>query len=458
MKKVLIGLLIACLTFSFVACEMDTIQKVGQTMGSFGNNVYGIKPNMDQVNAAASTVNESVKVLEDGQVTIDFPEIINLATDIQAMKDSPAKKEAIQNEMKQPIVAEPEDLQKIKGTLERQMDEVIADMAHAVDTLPEETPTEVKSLLGSVASNLNGIVVSENPTKAELVAISLVSNLSNVIKEKTNEITGGTEQEKIDAGLALADEALKTLDTINTINEEFDLLAGIDIASLLDDLDEAKGKDLEELDDDEKMILDFANGLLDAIGRNKDGSLNKDNFDRFASDQVIKRAAYEAGAYGLALYQMKPLIVGDQMSKDAFLFDITLVAKYQEKDKFTINDLISYLISYIFTDIYAATEYMLPYGECSLYDYLNALAMEDEEKLNAIVKIYEEHYEDALNVLLTNFKMEKRFVGEGFAKINTMVNTVLTLMLEAGYKDIYYNFEQEIVDGATDFMNELLGE
>lgn len=458
MKKVLIGLLIACLTFSFVACEMDTIQKVGQTMGSFGNNVYGIKPNMDQVNAAASTVNESVKVLEDGQVTIDFPEIINLATDIQAMKDSPAKKEAIQNEMKQPIVAEPEDLQKIKGTLERQMDEVIADMAHAVDTLPEETPTEVKSLLGSVASNLNGIVVSENPTKAELVAISLVSNLSNVIKEKTNEITGGTEQEKIDAGLALADEALKTLDTINTINEEFDLLAGIDIASLLDDLDEAKGKDLEELDDDEKMILDFANGLLDAIGRNKDGSLNKDNFDRFASDQVIKRAAYEAGAYGLALYQMKPLIVGDQMSKDAFLFDITLVAKYQERDKFTINDLISYLISYIFTDIYAATEYMLPYGECSLYDYLNALAMEDEEKLNAIVKIYEEHYEDALNVLLTNFKMEKRFVGEGFAKINTMVNTVLTLMLEAGYKDIYYNFEQEIVDGATDFMNELLGE
>lgn len=458
MKKVLIGLLIACLTFSFVACEMDTIQKVGQTMGSFGNNVYGIKPNMDQVNAATSTVNESVKVLEDGQVTIDFPEIINLATDIQAMKDSPAKKEAIQNEMKQPIVAEPEDLQKIKGTLERQMDEVIADMAHAVDTLPEETPTEVKSLLGSVASNLNGIVVSENPTKAELVAISLVSNLSNVIKEKTNEITGGTEQEKIDAGLALADEALKTLDTINTINEEFDLLAGIDIASLLDDLDEAKGKDLEELDDDEKMILDFANGLLDAIGRNKDGSLNKDNFDRFASDQVIKRAAYEAGAYGLALYQMKPLIVGDQMSKDAFLFDITLVAKYQEKDKFTINDLISYLISYIFTDIYAATEYMLPYGECSLYDYLNALAMEDEEKLNAIVKIYEEHYEDALNVLLTNFKMEKRFVGEGFAKINTMVNTVLTLMLEAGYKDIYYNFEQEIVDGATDFMNELLGE
>ncbi len=101
MKKILFGLLVVALLLCVTACSEDQYAKLGELMGKMSGNVYGIKPNMQDVDAANEKVEDTVKTDKSGKVTVEIKseDAKAIVDSVIAVQDSTTKTEALQESL-----------------------------------------------------------------------------------------------------------------------------------------------------------------------------------------------------------------------------------------------------------------------------------------------------------------------------------------------------------------------
>ncbi|MBQ7644221.1 MAG: hypothetical protein IJS84_04265, partial [Spirochaetales bacterium] len=251
MKKILLGLLVIAMVLALTACSQETYAKWAENMGKMGNNVYGIEANMAEVNNATETVSNSVSVSVDNEgnatAEINFSDAAKITESVAKVKDSEQKAEALKSELTKPVVdtssmteEEAEKQQKaVKTAIQNQATElstqVEAKIAEAVAAGATEEQVE---LLQTVKDTLDSVKesISDTPTMAELATVAVLSEMANTVQEVATAATteGGadkyvTEEGLTEEGLAIADSALSSLDTLKMTSEVagMDLLGGV---------------------------------------------------------------------------------------------------------------------------------------------------------------------------------------------------------------------------------------
>lgn len=247
MKKILLGLLVIAMALALTACSQETYQKLAENMGKMGNNVYGIGANMTDVNNATETVSASVAVQKDesGNVTgatIDFAAAAKITESVASIKDSEQKTEALKEELAKPVASSAEEQAAIQTALQAQAD-TLADQFNAIieaqATAPEAeklSPEQVE-LINTVQEALSSITISENPTLAELTTVAVLSEMAATVQTVATSDTSTYVNESglTDEGMAVADSALGSLDTLKMTSEVagMDLLGDVDIMTLI---------------------------------------------------------------------------------------------------------------------------------------------------------------------------------------------------------------------------------
>ncbi|MBR4120685.1 MAG: hypothetical protein IKT95_02895, partial [Spirochaetales bacterium] len=350
MKKILLGLLVIAMALALTACSQETYSKLAENMGKMGENVYGIEANMSDVNNATETVSASVAVQKDesGNVTgatIDFAAAAKITESVASIKDSEQKTEALKEELAKPVAATAEEQTAIQTALQSQADTLAANFT---------------AILNSQEA-LNSITISENPTMAELTTVAVLSEMAATVQTVATSDTstyygdeGLTEQ-----GLAVADSALSSLDTLKMTSEVagMDLLGDVDIMALISSMNGgSKGINPEVL----PYLAGFKTPIATIAGLVTNPTTKK--FDEAKYNSLVAQAKAIKMSYDLlsAIY-VKPATIAD--------VDAVLAAKTNHG--LIVDDLIRYLVSVIFVSIDKAG------GEKAFADFVNAEGIYD---------------------------------------------------------------------------------
>lgn len=233
MKKVLIGLLVVVMVLSLTACS----QELADLMGKMSNNVYGIPADTSAADEAASKVSNSTSVEkdEDGNyvATVDFEAAASITSSISTIKDSPAKTESLLTQLSSPVVADDatdEEKAAVVTALSNQIDTILGDISK-IEGVEESLVNEVTSALNDVKSS-----ISDNPTKAELVTVAVLSEMATTVAQAK------------DADEALIAKGLEAYDTLKVISEvsSINVFGDLDINSLIGSLSKDISRDDEE--------------------------------------------------------------------------------------------------------------------------------------------------------------------------------------------------------------------
>ncbi|MDY4888334.1 MAG: hypothetical protein SO135_01125, partial [Sphaerochaetaceae bacterium] len=374
MKKLLFGILVVCLALCMVGCDASIIGKLAETMGKLGNNIYGIEANLESVTETTASVDAAVETKTDGSVEVKLDAAAAITGDIAEIASSPQKTEALQTEMSKPVSENPDTSAKVKTQLEDKKAEVVTAATDAIDT--SSAPAEVKAALKTVVSNISNIPVSDNPTRAELVTVAVVADLANTLKDNASAIASDSA-----AQLAVVNKALSALETIKTVNKtEVDLLKGVDIASAMASFT-GGGKALAkgsipvapEVAQYISMMNKGIQTVINAIGTDAEGKLSTEGYTRFIAQMKSMRVAYETAAFACRPYSVKLVFTTVSNSEyglagvDAFLKGTTKAG-----GKYTVNDLVTYIVAVAFTEADSAAGSMTLNGnKYKVIDLLN---------------------------------------------------------------------------------------
>lgn len=433
-NKVLIGALTVLLVIGMVSCSMDEYAKLGEAMGKMGNNVYGIEPNMQEVNETTKKFDDKVTKNEAGDVEVELVDPTDLISSVAEIKNSTKKTEELKKQLDAPLAEDEETAKKVQESLQSTMGDII----DAMDVDPSvlaSADDKVKSAYDSVTNALNDIKesISENPTKADLAAVSIVKDLANTVKniaknpDQYNKADGELDTEKI---IEDANKALQALDALKVTSTaaDLDILKDFNLASLFS----SSGSGSKALSDDssspkdEDAMRKFMFSAIDSFTKMVcvDGKFNDVKYNRFIFQMRAIRTAYETTAWlvtpSLRGYENQFAVV------DAIINGENIIGL----DSFSVNDLVLYAASVVFT-------------EC------NKLPVKDASKLSFkdAVKAYME--KDA--GVLEDEDLAKRF--EGFEKFFndvdlgkmedyedylrhsavTAVNTAAVILVDSGF-------------------------
>ena len=171
MKKIAIVFLVIAAFLCLTACSQDQYAKLGELMGKMSGNVYGIKPNMKDVDAATDKVDGTVKVDDKGEVTVGVKsdDARSIVDSVIAVKDSSTKKEALQESLGEPILG--------KDATDKQKAEVKSQLTAQAETSKIDTTgfTPARKELADVVNGALAAVgasLSANPTKGELATFA----------------------------------------------------------------------------------------------------------------------------------------------------------------------------------------------------------------------------------------------------------------------------------------------
>jgi hypothetical protein len=463
MKKLLIGILACCLILCFVACDAASIQKLAGVMGNLGENVYGISANLDDVDDTAAAVDSSVTVAEGGAVTVDLAAAASVSSTISDISNSEQKTAALKQEMAKPVSSDADTAAAVKTQLTTEK-KTVADAATTAINSASLTDGQ-KAVLNAVVDNIKNIPVSENPTKAELVTVAVVADLA-----KTLQTNAGTIASDSAAQLAVVNKALSALETIKAVNTtEVDLLKGVDVASAMAAFTGggkalAKGS-ITVNSDVTKYIGMFNKGIqtvINAIGTDSDGNLSADGYTRFIAQMKSLRVAYETAAFACRPYSVELDFITVSESKyglagvDAFLKGTTKAG-----GKYTVNDLVTYLVAVAFTEADSAAGSMTLNGKTyKVIDLLNDVLADnsgffkgttaDFNTTTALEQFYADfaatflgNDEKLLNALVqysginTAGKGKEQIVTDTITalanKASTIINTAIVLAVDSGY-------------------------
>lgn len=433
-NKVLIVALTVLLVIGMVSCSMDEYAKLGEAMGKMGSNVYGIEPNMQEVNETTKKFDNKVTKNEAGDVEVKLVDPADLISSVAEIKNSTKKTEELKKQLDEPLAKDGVSGEEIQQSLQSTMENIISDTKVENDVLAK-ADDKVKSAYESVTNALNDIKdsISDNPTKADLATVSIVNDLANTVKniaenpEQYNNADGELDTEKI---IEDANKALQALDALKVTSTaaDLDILKDFNLASLFS----SSGSGSKALSDDssspkdEDAMRKFMFSAIDSFTKmvSVDGKFDEVKYNRFIFQMRAIRTAYETTAWLVtpSLAEGK-----DQFAVvDAIIDGKNIIGL----GSFTPNDLVLYAASVVFT-------------EC------NKLPVKDASKLSFkdAVKAYME--KDA--GVLEDEDLAKRF--EGFEKFFndvdlgkmedyedylrhsavTAVNTAAVILVDSGF-------------------------
>lgn len=434
-NKVLIGVLTVLLVIGMVSCSMDEYAKLGEAMGKMGNNVYGIEPNMQKVNETTKQFDDKVTRNEAGDVEVELVKPAGLISSVAEIKNSPKKTEELKEQLDEPLAKDGVSGEEIQRSLQTTMENIIS----AMDVDPSvlaSADDKVKSAYESVTNALNDIKdsISDNPTKADLAAVSIVNDLANTVKniaenpDQYNNADGELDTEKI---IEDANKALQALDALKVTSTaaDLDILKDFNLASLFS----SSGSGSKALSDDssspkdEDAMRKFMFSAIDSFTKmvvSVDGKFDEVKYNRFIFQMRAIRTAYETTAWLVTPSLAKG---EDQFAVvDAIIDGKNIIGL----GSFSANDLVLYAASVVFT-------------EC------NKLPVKDGSKLSFkdAVKAYMEKDASVLEAgdLAKRFEdFEKFFNDVDLGKMEdyedylrhsavTAVNTAAVILVDSGF-------------------------
>lgn len=353
-NKVLIGVLTVILVIGMVSCSMDEYAKLGEAMGKMGNNVYGIEPNMQEVNETTKKFDDKVIKNEAGDVEVKLVDPADLISSVAEIKNSTKKTEELKKQLDEPLAKDEETAKKVQESLQSTMENIIKDTKVEDDVLAK-ADDKVKSAYDSVTNALNDIKdsISDNPTKADLAAVSIVNDLANTVKniaenpEQYNKADGELDTEKI---IEDANKALQALDALKVTSTaaDLDILKDFNLASLFS----SSGSGSKALSDDssspkdEDAMRKFMFSAIDSFTKmvSIDGKFDEVKYNRFIFQMRAIRTAYETTAWLVTPSLAKG---EDQFAVvDAIINGKNIIGL----DSFSTNDLVLYAASVVFTE------------------------------------------------------------------------------------------------------------
>lgn len=383
-KKVLIGLLAIFLIVALVSCDEAGWDKLGELMGGMGNNVYGITPNMNDVEAVSGTITSSVSTTksEDGTSTTVTINLNTASTIIQQLSEigtSTQKLSQAKADLATPLSSNKEEAGKIQEALQKSIGDVIGNDTFKDENIEKISNDKVKNAAKEVKTALETIKnkIPENPTQADLATVVVINSLATQVTNLKD-----VDKENKDALIPLVDKALAALDALKVTTEvsDIDVLGEFDVMSLLGSLNsEEKSKDVST-DNFSSIIGQLENSLITLISQfatKKNGYYEFDQvkYDRFILQMTAVRTSYELASYGLlpsidgafieeALKKLgeskeekDETTNADENSSESTESDFfgSILTQYlsaiKGKNNFNTNDLVTYLLSVAATEM-----------------------------------------------------------------------------------------------------------
>ena len=435
MKKILLGLLVIAMILALTACSQETYAKWAENMGKMGNNVYGIEANMADVDKATETVSNSVSVTVDentGKATaeINFADAAKITESVAKVKDSEQKAEALKEELTKPVVdtssmteeqaaeqqaAVKTALQEQTTALSAQVEEKIAQATAAGATEEQiELLQTVKDTLDSVKEN-----ISDNPTMAELATVAVLSEVASTVQEvATAATTEGTdkyvtEEGLTDEGLAIADSALSSLDTLKMTSEVagMNLLGDVDIMSLINSIGGSKGINEEVL----PYLAGFKAPIATLAKLVTDPETKQFSEDRYKSLVAQSKAIKMTYDLLSSLYVMPKTIA-----------DCDAVLQAKTNHGMVIDDLLRYFIAMTFVTLDKEG------GKEALATFVNETyeaLMDIEANADALKNATGDGFGDIWSSLRTSLKAQDAYSLRCLA-------TLSILIVDTGYTDL----------------------
>lgn len=466
-KKILWGVLTACLVLALVSCDSQAYDNLASFMGSMSNNVYGIKPDMEDVAAVSTTIDNSVATDEDGKITINLEEASDIIQQLSEIATSTQK----MNQAKENLTTEI----KVEGKTSAEIQTALKDTLKVVQTALPSADTvsddRVKTAINEVNDALTTIIdsIPETPTQADLATVVIINSLATQIDElsKKEDLDTSDAEEMI----PLVNTALAALDALKVTTEvsNLDILGELDLTSLYvsskKDKDETSSKAITS-EETMKYVRDLQENLLTLVSlmseKNDAGEyvFSKTKYDRFILQMTAIRTSYDIASLGLmpsfsivsakldeAMYEK--LQGAEEGSVNAFetIDDFfTQIFDLNYNNNFTLNDLTLYAISV------AATE----------MDKLYTTIFQENVDLKSASDVYAKFLEDNKENLLkspledidfTAFDLdvsEKLTTDQTYEichKAITAARTIIVISLESGVnEDLIYKY----VPGGSD--------
>lgn len=429
-NKVLIGALTVLLVIGMVSCSMDEYAKLGEAMGKMGNNVYGIEPNMQEVNETTKKFDDKVTKNEAGDVVVELVKPDDLISSVAEIKNSTKKTEELKKQLDEPLAKDGVSGEDIQQSLKSTMDDIIAAMDVDSSVLAS-ADDKVKSAYDSVTNALNDIKesISDNPTKADLAAVSIVNDLANTVKniaenpEQYNKTDGELDTEKI---IKDANKALQALDALKVTSTaaDLDILKDFNLASLFS----SSGSGSKALSDDasspkdEDAMRKFMFSAIDSFTKmvSVDGKFDEVKYNRFIFQMRAIRTAYETTAWLVTPSLAKG---EDQFAVvDAIINGKNIIGL----DSFSANDLVLYAASVVFTECNK-----LPVKDGSELSFMNAVKAYIEKDAGVLedgdlakrFEVFEKFFNDVDLSKMEN--LEHSAV--------TAVNTAAVILVDSGF-------------------------
>lgn len=354
-NKVLIVALTVLLVIGIVSCSMDEYAKLGEAMGKMGNNVYGIEPNMQQVNETTKEFDNKVTKNEAGDVEVELVDPADLISSVAEIKNSTKKTEELKKQLDEPLAKDGVSGGEIQKALKEKVDEIISEATKIVDEKALENADEkIQSAYQSVKQALDDIKesITDNPTKADLATVSIINDLATTVSNIASNPDDYMKDGELDTEKIIEDanKALQALDALKVTSTaaDLDILKDFNLASLFS----SSGSGSKALSDDssspkdEDAMRKFMFSAIDSFTKmvSVDGEFDEVKYNRFIFQMRAIRTAYETTAWLVTPSLAKG---EDQFAVvDAIIDGKNIIGL----DSFSANDLVLYAASVVFTE------------------------------------------------------------------------------------------------------------
>lgn len=230
MKKVLICVLLIAMLLSITACSQDLYSKLGTLMGSIGNNIYGIKPDLTKVNNTSQSIDNAVVPNSDPEhpFTIKLDNAEEIINSIVEINESEQQKEALKEELKKPVNEDKGS--DVKTAMQDALTKSADSPLQMIKSIPTTNLTDKqKALLKTVEDSINAVSngISDNPTKAELATVVAINQVARSVKEafEKKDTLLDDKGNPTAEGLVVLDNVLGAVTTLKITSA----VAGIDV-------------------------------------------------------------------------------------------------------------------------------------------------------------------------------------------------------------------------------------
>ncbi len=469
-KKVLLGVLAVFLIVALVSCDEASWDKIGELMGDMGNNVYGIKPNMEDVAAVTSTIDNSVKtetdeVTGEDKIVIDLDSASEIIQKLSEIGTSTQKLSQAKEDLKAELKVEGKESSEIQAALQESLEKVIT------NTLPNEEETgaianeQVKKVVEDVKTALTTIKdkIPKTPTQADLATVVIINSLATQVAELKEE-----DANNADALIPLVDKALAALDALKVTTEvsDIDVLGEFNITSLLPSTKKEETKEMSK-EDYMKYVSQLEQSIVKLVSQfaEKDSNgvykFNAVKYQRFILQMSAIRASYEIASYALMPSIGSDFLSGDNLTGlmgdekvNIFKSELDNINKLKNKKDFDTNDLVLYLLSVVATEMdKRATNFLETESAEALFkeflsdneDNLKKTPFEDLD-CSAFVDAY--NNKEDLNIDLESDTVL-------FSNLSALARTAFVVSLESGMDNFILLFAGEDVT-IDEFLSEQL--